>query len=266
MSVETNSTARLSRHSHDTFEPWLVGGRDTTQAEEQKFPWVAVVLFERAFGRYRIYDAGPPGCLIHPRLVLTAGHVLRQDGSDLVKKNDDIVIGRHCQNGNAGEKAAKVEQIHVDAPAKADLGLIELQDDVQGISPIQRADASWISEIQQGTYVGWNGSLRMAAPGTSDAAACGTRLQSLSLPIIGNSLCKEVHGPMNGFEFCTGRPGAGICIGGSGIPFVAERNGTWYLVGVARVGRACEAIENGYRSIFTDVTAAEIKDWPESHF
>jgi hypothetical protein len=225
--------------------PPVVGGQE---AEPGKWPVLAAP-----------YYSGVPSCtgvLIHPELVLTAGHC---DSVSL----DGVLVGAHdrmdLDSGSYHELADHIA--HDRAYDTYDVTVLVLAE----AAPVEPAElaigcaAAALADGADAWVVGW---------GSTDPAGNDRTnvLHEVLLPVL-DADCDEVDRGCNpevspGGELIAGGDGLDSCVGDSGGPlFVLGSNGRPYLAGITSRAAVPASVPCGDGGIYVRVDA--VADWVE---
>lgn len=189
------------------------------------------------------HGAYATGFLVAPSLVMTARHVTFEEAKDgpwyvnckssapVTQASDpsrfSILVGAHTPFADAKVLRAKRVFAGPDLDlCKDDIALMQLQDPISDIVPLQlRLDAGAI-EGEQGTLVGWGSN------NDQPQIKFGTQRYQVSLPIlsVGRDYQSPDTGDTVGVAPSTFLAGNGACFGDSGGPFISQETGS--VVGV----------------------------------
>jgi hypothetical protein len=206
----------------------IVGGVETNYES-----WQSVVMVQSLFNLCS-------GTLIHPRVVLTAGHcVLRKDVGengeevelyDFSKEPSRIAV----YGGSTGQQLlSRVEAVamHPDwdgiaATDAADLALLVLRDDISDLVPYKLRDFPTPEEGETGIIVGY---------GNNEENESGVHRMGETTLLHIDFYFIEIGGESN------------TCNGDSGGPLFTEQNGEWVVTGVHSFGaEECYVDSGGY--------------------
>jgi secreted trypsin-like serine protease len=247
----------------------IVGG---VEALPGAWPWMAAVV-----------DADEPdpdigqvggAVLIHPRWVVTAGHVVTERYHDLVvgAGSLDILLGAHDLTVEEATRVrSKIRAIirHPDYDPvllDSDIALIELEAPVYGFEPLPvfSGDRDLAGELA--LVIGWGD--------TSGAGTYSPVLMEATLPVVSLEDCiqgfieTDTRYPYSARDFtenmlCAGYPSGGrdACYGDSGGPLMVHNVYGWKLAGVVSWGDGCA--EPGLYGVYT--RAGNFRDWIYSH-
>merc|ERR1712212_839768 len=241
----------------------IVGG---SKASFGQFPWQAQIWTIKSPDSEPTYTCG--GTLVSNELIVTAGHCVHyQDpeqyliklGRQYVDQDDETCLGY--------EQRYKV----VDLVVHPDFNKRHLTNDVavmwirsekynqtvhycDHIVPaclpeLSRSQDEFYEDGLYGVVSGW-GLLNETDKTGSNS------LQHVALPILRSEICLNAYGKFvdmdENKQFCAGNDrGQDACAGDSGGPFVVNRNGHHYLVGVVSYGRGCARPE--YPGVYSKV-------------
>lgn len=205
--------------------PNIVGG---TLAPAGKYPWFAVLLDEDG-------DDYCGASLIHPQVLLTAGHCI-EDNFKQDQKGLGVIIGDVERDPNNAEKYRTIVKslrhpdFNNDDPNN-DFGLLKLNRPVNSITPIAlNSDASIPEDSETLTIMGFG--MTREIFGNSP-----TQLREVNISVINHALCRTRYFLSVAIEeetmFCAGEllGGKDSCNGDSGGPAITA-NGV--QVGVTR--------------------------------
>lgn len=255
--------------------PYILGADITYPGK-----WPFMVSYTRADG---IHKCG--ATLLNKRWVITTGHCVTKAN----REEEEIKLGAYNLNEirNATTQTLRIKSLHVHPQfswvlhpfrLNHDVGLIELDADViytdhiqpvclppyNGHFPYMETDSRSTKHLNN-TYtdchmVGWGK--------TNYTSAVGGRLQDMTVSrVMPLSDCFDIYyntlspDMRNATDVCLfGRTGGRICKGDSGSPFVCQRNGQWYLLGLGGWSLAeCIDVYFFYPSVYTDVSV--YRDW-----
>jgi secreted trypsin-like serine protease len=239
-------------------DPRIIGGEPTDLGE---YPFMAALLFEPIQGSdFDKQYCG--GSLIASRWVLTAAHCV-----DFLESADEIVVvvNRTNLDSTEGVRVAVREFfIHPDwnpSQLSPDVALIELARPVNGVEPIQPANAGDDGFETAGTLltvIGWGNTSTTGQSSFPDA------LRELQVPVISDAECDSAY---MGFlteetQLCAGDKGVDSCQGDSGGPlFGTAASGEWIQVGIVSWGFKCA--KQHFPGVYTEVNSPTVRDWIE---
>ena len=197
------------------------------------------------------------GTLIDPDSVLTAAHcaVAAPPLSRL-----RVVVGRTKLNSDQGEvrQVAGIRRHPRYRPygdQDYDVAVIRLTRPVIGIEPIALAESDG---GKSAIVAGWGDTRQQPATGTGNPSSFPARLESTSVPILGDSRCVSAYGGSytSPLMICAGRENRDSCQGDSGGPLFAADNGRFRQFGIVSFGAGCGAA--GYPGVYTQLNAGAI--------
>jgi len=213
--------------------PARVGFRGIVGGEETNYEsWQGVVAVYDGLGVCS-------GTLIHPEVVLTAGHCVYapQDGYDYVFDPSGLEIAGGADIYNPDKliyygTAAEVE-IHpswtgdINESGVVDLALVRIDTPVDGVETygVRQSPGGDVGEA--GKIVGYG----MSSSSASD---------SYGVHRVGDASVIQVY-----YDYLEVGDPAGICSGDSGGPFFTEQNGSWVVTGVTSYGTADTCLSTG---------------------
>jgi len=241
----------------------IVGG---SKASFGQFPWQAQIWAIKSPDSEPTYTCG--GTLVTNEVIVTAGHCIHYNdperyiiklGRQYVDEDDEFCLGY--------EQRYKV----IDLIVHPDFNKRHLTNDVavmwirsekynqtvhycDHIVPaclpeLSRSQDEFYEDGLYGVVSGW-GLLNETDKTGSNS------LQHVALPILRSDVCLGAYGKFvemdENKQFCAGNDrGQDACAGDSGGPFVVNRNGHHYLVGVVSYGRGCARPE--YPGVYSKV-------------
>lgn len=247
----------------------IVGG---VEALPGAWPWMAAVV-----------DADEPdpnigqiggAVLIHPRWVVTAGHVVTHRYTDLVVGTGsiDILLGAHDFTADEPTRVrSKIRTIirHPDYDPvllDSDIALVELEAPVYGFEPIPLFSGDRDPAGELALVIGWGD--------TSGFGSYSPVLMEATIPIVSLAACiqgfieTETRYPYSAKDFtenmlCAGYASGGrdACYGDSGGPLMVHNAYGWELAGLVSWGDGCA--EPGLYGVYTRV--GNFGAWIYSH-
>ncbi len=236
-------------------QPRIIDGEP---AEQHEFPFMTALV--RASNTAS--DAAPfcGASFIGGRYVLTAAHCLENihDASDV-----DVVIGQYKVSDPTNGQRYSVAQFYLHeqygtglSGINNDIAILELEQEVTGVTPINIADSAIENTINTGdmlTVMGW-GNQSTEAPSFPDI------LHKVNVPLVDQASCNESYdGEITDQMLCAGfeQGGKDSCQGDSGGPLIINRNDQYYQVGIVSFGEGCALA--GYPGVYARVS--QFVDW-----
>ncbi|MFW6332853.1 MAG: serine protease [Thermodesulfobacteriota bacterium] len=247
----------------------IVGG---VEALPGAWPWMAAVV-----------DADEPdpdigqiggAVLIHPRWVVTAGHVVTERYNDLVvgAGSLDILMGAHDLTAEESTRVRSGIRTILRHPEydpvllDSDIALVELEAPVYGFVPLPvfPGDRDLAGELA--LVIGWGD--------TSGFGSYSPVLMEATLPVVSLADCiqgfidTDTRYPYSAQDFtenmlCAGYASGGrdACFGDSGGPLMVHNVRGWELAGLVSWGDGCA--EPGLYGVYSRV--GNFRDWIYSH-
>ncbi|KAK2166302.1 hypothetical protein LSH36_40g15086 [Paralvinella palmiformis] len=255
--------------------PYILGADITYPGK-----WPFMVSYTRGDGEHKC-----GATLLAKKWLITTGHCVAHANLE----QEEIKLGAFDLNDirNETTQIVRIKSVHIHPlfswvlhPFRLnhDVGLIELANDVTYTDHIQPVclpayeDHFPYTDVEprstkklNTTYtdchiVGWGK--------TDYNSGVGGKLQDMTISkVMPLSECFDIYynnlspGMRNATDVCLfGRTGGRICKGDSGSPFVCQKNGQWYLLGLGGWSLAeCIDIYVFYPSVYTDVSV--YRDW-----
>ena len=237
-------------------DPRIIGGEPTGLGE---YPFMVALLYEPIDGTdYQKQYCG--GSLIGSRWVLTAAHCVEfLESADQVA----VVVNRTNLDSTQGVRVdVRAFSIHPDYDPNQlspDVALLELAKPVNGVKPIQLADASDDIYETPGTLltvIGWGN------VSTTGHTNYPDELRELQVPVISDADCDFAYSGAltKDTQLCAGKKRVDSCQGDSGGPlFATTSSGEWIQMGIVSWGFKCG--KQHFPGVYTEVNSPIIRDW-----
>merc|ERR1711915_887646 len=233
----------------------IVGG---DEADVNEWPWI-VSLMDSVSKQKGNHACG--GALVASRWVVTAAHCVEN-----YKTADEfkVVLGEHDlvldDENELPRRALDVEKfvIHPEYDYDTidnDIALLKLMDDVDltPYTPVCLPNVGDDFEGKTAWVYGWGDN--------SSNQDYPDKLQELSVEIVSDAVCKEVHNyPITDGMLCAGGvKGEDACQGDSGGPLTVDVNGQHILVGAVSWGDPEGCAQDGIYGVYAEV--AKYRQW-----
>jgi secreted trypsin-like serine protease len=236
--------------------PRIIGGEP---ADFGEYPFMVALLFEPIEGSdFDKQYCG--GSLIASRWVLTAAHCV-----DFLESPDEVAVAvsRTNLDSTQGQRVdVRAFYVHPDydpSIISPDVALIQLARPVNGVAPIQLADAGGDAFEAAGTLltvIGWGNT------STTGQASFPDELREVVVPVVDDTTCDTAY---HGFvtvetQLCAGVKGVDSCGGDSGGPlFATTSSGTEVQIGIVSYGIGCA--KNRFPGVYTEVNSPTVRSF-----
>ena len=203
------------------------------------------------------------GTLIAPTWVLTAAHCLVDSSNHVytVASGDTVGIGSYNINTLVSyiPKRFIIHPSYTASTNDNDIGLVELQTAVTGISPIDYDTSHSLATNTQTKVAGWG---NMSTSPYSFNNVFPSNLMEARVPIVSTSLCNSsfsYNGTITSNMICAGymKSTKDSCQGDSGGPLIVNNT----LVGIVSWGNGCA--RDNFPGVYTKIQ--NYKVWIESY-
>ncbi|ACA87857.1 S1 family peptidase [Shewanella woodyi] len=235
-----NPYDKITKYHANNPTPRIIGGED---AQKSEFPFMASLISSSTptTGSVQPFCGGS---LITKRFVLTAAHCVQ--GGKASPASIDVLIGLHDVNAPSEAKRHKLKKIYGDA--QTDTALLELQEPVEGITPIKLITPELAAQLKDGdmmTVIGFGVTIE------NEERPVAKILQKADVPQFNQALCNKnyqelVGSRVNEFMICAGyaKIKKDSCNGDSGGPLFMKKGGELYQTGVVSWGAQVCASDN----------------------
>lgn len=237
-------------------DPRIIGGEP---ADFGEYPFMVALLFEPIAGNdFQKQYCG--GSLIDARWVLTAAHCV-----DFLESPDDVAVAvsrTHLNSTEGARRDVRAIYIHPDWNPdifSPDVALLELARPVNGIEPIELADAGDDGFETAGTIltvIGWGNT------STTGQASFPDELREVDVPVVSDADCDFAY---SGFvtvetQLCAGLKNTDSCQGDSGGPlFATTTGGAFVQMGIVSWGFGCG--KQHFPGVYAEVNSETIRDF-----
>jgi secreted trypsin-like serine protease len=236
-SISTYATSADKQSSKQTR---IIGG---IESKAKQYPFMTGLVDRNAEGISTYCGAS----FIGKRYVLTASHCV----VGTLAEDTAVWIGGYDTTKPDGGRKVNVAQIYLheeydNENTNNDIAIIELVEDVQGVTPIKLITPEIEATLKDGhmfTVMGWGN--RNAGDVEGDFPNI---LHEVNVPLYNFETCKknytaegETESGVNDNMFCAGlaEGSKDSCQGDSGGPLVFQHNDEWYQAGVVSFGDGC---------------------------